>query len=90
MFIEIFANPSEDVLKTELSKIQLKWLINDNQGNKNKAYDYLISLQESINTKAGKTTGSEKNYFLHMQELLKPYKEILDVFQIQGFYAGRL
>lgn len=79
LFIEIFANPSEDVLKTELSKIQLKWLINDNQGNKNKAYDYLISLQESINAQAGKTTGSEKNYFLHMQELLKPYKEILDV-----------
>ena len=84
LFIEIFANPSEDVLKTELSKMQLKWLINDNQGNKNKAYNYLISLQDAINGQVVKATGSEKNYFLHMQELLKPYKDILESSKYKG------
>lgn len=78
MFIETFSNPSENVLKTELGKMQLKWLINDHQGNQNKAYDYLIKLQESINVNAKNATGSEKKYFINMQEFLKSYENFLN------------
>lgn len=84
LFVEIFEKPTEEVLKAELGKMQLKWLINDNQGNSNKAYDYLTSLQKSIKEQAGKAEGIQKKYFLHMQELLVPYKKILDDAKYKG------
>ena len=40
IFIEIFSNPSDEVIKAELEKIQMKWLLNDYQGANKKAYTY--------------------------------------------------
>lgn len=84
VYAEMFSKPTENVLKTELGKMQLKWLINDNQGESNKAYDYYQSLQDSINEQIKTAEGSEKKYFTQMQEMLKPYQEMLDNSKYKG------
>lgn len=84
VYAEIFSNPTENVLKTELGKMQLKWLINDNQGNSNKAYNYYQSLKNSIDEQTKTAEGSEKKYFTQIQEMLKPYQEMLDNLKYKG------
>lgn len=84
IYAEIFSNPTENVLKAELGKMQLKWLINDNQGDLNKAYNYYQYLIDSIDEQIKTAEGSEKKYYKQMQETLKPYKELLDNSKYKG------
>ena len=84
MFKEVFAAPSENVAKTELSKIQLKWLINDYQGAHVKAFDYFKRLFKQTQEFAQNSTGIEKTYFDTVLIHLDRFKEMLNNDRYKG------
>lgn len=84
LFAEMFLNPSENILKAELGKMQLKWLINDYQGANAKAFDYFNKYMTELNTCTLSSNGREKAYFHEMKEMITQYKEMLN----QQIYKG--
>jgi len=80
LFKEIFENPSENVIKTELSKIQLKWLANDHQGGqkyiKSTFKDFINATQEYQK----QASGSEKKYF---DGILSHFENFIDLQGLQ-------
>ena len=84
LFAEIFSNPSENVLKSELEKIQLKWLMNDYQGGKAKAFDYFEKYLANIDQYSAQASENEKQYFSVMKKLLEQYKNDLNTQEYKG------
>ena len=84
MFYEVFSNPTENILKSELSKIELKWLINDYQGGKSKAFEYFNRFLKNIDSYTHSAVGIEKQYFDEMKHLLAQYRNFLDNDQYKG------
>ena len=78
LFADVFSNPSENVVKSELEKIQLKWLMNDYQGGKNKAFDYFNKYLANIEQYSLSSNNAEKQYFKEMKSTLASYRPILD------------
>ncbi len=84
LFAEVFSNPSENVLKSELEKIQLKWLMNDYQGGKTKAFDYFEKYLANIEQYSSQATENEKQYFNVMKKLLEQYKNHINTQEYKG------
>ena len=84
LFAGIFSNPSENVLKSELEKIQLKWLMNDYQGGKTKAFDCYEKYIANLEKYSAQATESEKQYFDIMKKVLEKYKSFLNVPEYKG------
>ena len=78
LFSKIYSNPSDNVIKAELEKIQLKWLINDYQGAKTKAFDFLNKYLSNIENYLQHASSDEKPYFDTMKKMLEPYKNFLN------------
>ena len=84
LFAQVFSNPSENVLKSELEKIQLKWLMNDNQGGKTKAFDYFEKYLANIEQYSAQAGENEKQYFSVMKQLLEQYKNHINTQEYKG------
>ena len=84
VFKNVFAAPSENVAKTELGKIQLKWLINDYQGAHTKAFDYFNKLINQTREYAQNAEGMEKDYFELVAKRLDSFTEMLKDSKYQG------
>lgn len=78
MFKTVFASPNEKVMRTELGKIQLKWLMNDYQGANTGAFDYFNKLVNQTREYAQTSIGAEKTYFETMMQRLDGFKEVLN------------
>ena len=84
VFKTVFASPSENVARTELGKIQLKWLMNDYQGAHTKAFDYFNKLVEQTKEYSQNAQGAEKSYFELMTKHLEAFNNTLS----DGRYHG--
>ena len=84
LFKEVFASPTENVARTELGKIQLKWLINDYQGGNTKAFDYFNKFFNQTQQYAQNSIGTEKSYFDTMIQRLNGFREILNDERYKG------
>ncbi len=71
VFKEIFANPTDNILKTELAKINLKHAVNSNAPAIDDAFATLSSAVKKFEPAA--VTESEKTYFKMMREKLGEY-----------------
>ena len=84
MFAEVFSNPSENIIKSELGKIQLKWLMNDYQGGKTKAFDYFNKYLADIEQYSAQAVEQEKPYFDVIKKFIEPYRGCLDTAEYKG------
>ncbi len=84
LFAQVFSNPTENVLKSELGKIQLKWLMNDYQGGKTKAFDYFNKYLADIEQYSAQAAEQEKPYFDVIKKFLEPYRGCLDTAEYKG------
>ncbi len=74
VFKNVLAEPGENVARTELGKIQLKWLMNDYQGSHTKAFDYFNKLVNQTQEFSQKAIGAEKEYFNLMAKRLDSFR----------------
>ena len=84
VFKIVFSDPSEQVVKTELGKIQLKWLMNDYQGAHTKAFDYFNKLVNQTQEYSQNSQGAEKSYFELMTKRLDTFKNTLTDAKYKG------
>ena len=69
IFKEVFSNPSDKIVETELGKIQVKWLANDfastlnTQPGRDKVKSTLRQFMQTTQEYRQQATGSEKKYF---------------------------
>ena len=84
VFQNVFAAPSENVARTELGKIQLKWLMNDYQGAHTKAFDYFNKLVKQTQEYSQMAVGLEKDYFDLMAKHLDSFRDVLTDSNYQG------
>lgn len=79
LYKEVFTNPSPEIVKTELAKIQLKWLANDFSQSttvvhgRKKSKDTYKDFMEMLKTHSEQAKGPEKKYFESMSEHFKDY-----------------
>lgn len=69
---EVFANPSENIMKSELGRIQIKWLINTEE-KRNKTFSTFNEYLAMVKGFSESAQGAEKKYYeainLRMQQL---------------------
>ena len=87
MFIEIFTNPSERVLKAELGKLQFKWFLNSSKemGKSFDCYNKYTKLLEELSSSAPQ---NEKRYFEEIKKSMQQYEEMIlsfDGYKTQTF-----
>lgn len=63
VFREVFANPKKEIIKTELGKVQLKWLLNDFPSGIKKAKNTFYNFIKTSQKYQQKATGEERKYF---------------------------
>ena len=63
IFKEVFANASENVMKAELGKIQLKWLASCDSAEQRKTFGYFQNYLDMIDGLEKNAQGAEKKYF---------------------------
>lgn len=68
---KILCNPTDEIASKELEKIQLRWLINDHQGAKSKAYSYSKALIKNIDIALDKAEKTGKKSELEYYEILR-------------------
>lgn len=77
MLKEVFSNPSDDVIRTEMGKIQLKWHINNDYQHRIKAFDCFQKLSDSVCDFVQSAKGAEKSYFEAFALNLNNYNHIM-------------
>lgn len=68
---KLLSNPTEEITRMELEKIQLRWLINDHQGAKNKAYSYSSALRKNIDIRLEKAQKGGNKSEIEYYEILR-------------------
>lgn len=77
MLKEVFSNPSDDVIRTEMGKIQLKWHINNDYQYRIKALDCFQKLSDSVCDFIQNAKDAEKSYFEAFTLKLNQYNHIM-------------
>jgi len=86
VFKELYKNPSENVIKTELGKIQLKWLSNDFENSQNllpgirKVSGFFRTFIDNTNEYQKQASGVERKYF---DGILSHFSDFLHLQNIQ-------
>lgn len=81
IFKEVFANPSENVMKAELGKMQLKWLVLCHGDQQHKTFSYFQDYLNMINTLEQNAQGTEKKYFASLKERISALNFEHEVFK---------
>lgn len=68
---QVLSNPTDEIAVAELEKIQLRWLMNDHQGGKNKAYSYSEEIIKHIDAALEKAEKNSKNSEQLYYEILR-------------------
>ena len=84
VFKNVFANPNDNILRMELEKIQLKFLIGSNENDVKKVYKYYENLLAFVRKNINQSSKEEKAYFEQMEKILFSYKTRLDDNMFKG------
>lgn len=87
VFKEVFSNPSENVMKSELGRIQLKWLVNNTEENRNKVFSTFNEYLDMIKGFGESAQGNEKKYYEAVNLRMNHFKELIGE---QTFQGGKL
>lgn len=85
IFKEVFANPSENVMKAELGKMQLKWLILCHGDQQKKTFSCFQDYLNMINRLEQGAQGVEKKYFASLKERISEMNLEHEVFKGKQF-----
>lgn len=77
VFKEVLSTPSDNVIKSELGRIQLKWLINNKPEYQNKAFNCFSEYMEMIRGFGETAQGTEKKYYEAIKTRMSEFNQFI-------------